>query len=376
MATSHASRRSTPPPSCRTNDRWHTLLRVLSVAAITAVAITSWGATAQAAGGPESQGGAAIVTKTGISGQDPKFVALKNAFRVHSGVARGQAKGTPSHAYISSTPMSLVGTANPANTYSWGNCSNCSELNLSNWIPNSWEPGAGKDKYNIARPNFGPNTPNYDDASKPYKDQNFYDLCGPGAADVALWYWPSPPNFDNSTTTDPLTGTPTTWDATDPYGGVTRARGYMAELAWKINPGNRGGALGLMQGGTGTADSRMRDGLNWEASGENPSGWVYYFYIINSGSSSTLHSAVQSDIGSSNVPLVLLVNAALLPNWPYGTTNPTNHYITIVGYNDNTGQYAYTDTCGNSTYCGSNHDGGVNVASQSTIYNATYEWIW
>jgi hypothetical protein len=271
--------------------------------------------------------------------------------------------------------MSLVATANPADTYSWGNCSNCSELNLSNWIPNSWEPGAGTDKYGIARPNFGSGTPNYDDAGNHYKDQNFYDLCGPGAADVALWYWPYPPSFDNSTTTDPLVKTPTTWDATDPYDGVTRARGYMAELAWKINPGNQGGNLGLMQGGTGTTDGRMRDGLNWEASGENLSDWKNYFYAIASGSAGVMHTDIESDIGSSNVPVVILANAALLPNWPSGTSS-TNHYITIVGYNNNTGQYAYTDTCSHSTACGSKNDGGVNLASQSAIGNAMIEWFW
>ena len=352
------------------------LLRILVTAAIATAALTSWGPSAQAAGGPESTGAAAIVTTNGISGQDPKFVALKNAFRVHSGVARGQAKGTPSHAYISATMMSLPSPTIAASTSSWGNCNNCSELPLSNWVPNSWEPGDGKDIHNIVRPNFGLGTPNYDDTKGGYVDQNFYNLCGPGAADVALQYWPWPPNLGNYTARDPHNNTTTTWDGGDPYDGVARARGYMVNLAWNINPGYQGGALGLMQGGTGTTDSRMRDGLNWEASGENSSDWAYYFYVIGSGSASTLHSAVQSDIASSNVPLVLLVNAAFLPNWPSNTQNPTNHFITIVGYNDSSGQYAYTDTCGYSTACGSKHDGGINVASQSAIYNATYEWIW
>lgn len=366
------------PPPRRANGRWRTLLRVLSVVAIATVALTSWGNTVLAAGGPESQSGAAIITPNGISGQDPKFVALKKAFRVHSGVARGQAKGTPSQAYISTTSMSLPAATNPADTYSWGNCSNCSELSLNNWIPGSWEPGASTDIHGNHPPNFGSGTPNYDDARNLYTDQNFYDLCGPGAADVALWYWPWPPNFDDaSQIKDPWNGAVTTWDATDPYDNHTRARGYMAELAWKINPGNKGGVLGLMQGGTGTTDTRMRDGLNWEASGENPSDWSNYFYVLASGSSGTLQTDVEADIGSSNVPVVLLVNAAHLPNWPSQPPGTViNHYITIVGYNNSTGQYAYTDTCGHSTLCGSNHDGGVNLASQSAIYNATYEWVW
>jgi len=277
--------------------------------------------------------------------------------------------------------MSFLSTLTTVDTYTWGNCSNCSEVNLNDFVPNSWEPGAGTDKYSINRPNFGPSTPNYDDSSLGtphyYKDQNFYDLCGPGAADIALEYWPWPPNLGNYTATDPWNNTTTTWDGADLYDRIDRARGYMVDLAWKINPGNHGGTLGLMQGGSGTTDSRMRDGLNWEASGENTSNWTYYFYVIGSGSSAQLHSAVQSDIGSSNVPLLLLVNAALLPNWPSQPPGTAiNHYITIVGYNDSTGQYAYSDTCGNSTNCGSKHDGGINVASQSAMYNATYEWIW
>lgn len=154
--------------------------------------------------------------------QDPRFLALKNAFRIRSGVTRGEPKGTRSSPYVTDTPWAPpaqppasaatqsinarrandsalggpVGDAAHAalvpgapsqplttDTYSWGYCNNCAEVPIDLDVQHLWEPGPGT--YNHA-PNFGPGTHSYDDNTGYYDDKNFYNLCGPGAADAAL----------------------------------------------------------------------------------------------------------------------------------------------------------------------------------------------
>lgn len=188
----------------------------------------------------------------------------------------------------------------------------------------------------------------------------------------------------NTYATDPWNGTRTYWAGKD-VDGVYRLRGYTVDLAWNIKAPNWSTA-GLMQGGTGTGTAEMVDGLNWEASGENTSTWQNYYYTeVAHGNSTSFHNDVVFDIGTNSVPVVPVLNAnAGLPNWdPNG--GPTGHYITIVGYNDTTGEYAYLDTCGWSTDCNpwgsgnpsdpsSNWDGGVHVTSQSNVWNAVNNW--
>lgn len=115
----------------------------------------------------------------------------------------------------------------------------------------------------------------------------------------------------------------------------------------------------------GSALTDVRDVLNWEASGHNTSNWNTYFYARvadDNLSAATLHYDIVSDINYGK-PVVAEVMTNDLPNWPTGSHNQI-HYITIVGYDDGSGTYAYTDTC--SQGCGSLYNGGVNYISQST----------
>jgi hypothetical protein len=153
-------------------------------------------------------------------------------------------------------------------------------------------------------------------------------------------------------------------------------RGYMMKLGWQIHaPSWASGAYGMMNAQPRSSAvwlQVVRDGMNWEASGENSSDWSNYFYVVtwwNQVSENDFHNQVVQDIATSNVPVVAEVNAQMMPNWTnYG--GRTNHYITIIGYDDNLGQYYYTDTCAHSTNCGSNYDGLVHTVPQSQMWSA------
>jgi hypothetical protein len=327
----------------------------------------------------------ATAGNTGIT-QDATWLAAKYAFRVRSGVAADQPKGTASQSYIVSGVQPL--------TYP-----SSYELSISNHVPDTYEPSDG------THSNFCLDTSctsqehsHTDDNNKSYIDGNFFDLCGPGAADVALYYWPYPPNYGSyANVLDPKTGVSTTWNGSD-IDVKARMRGYLASLAWQLQILKPDGTKLWAQPGMmeqyapgGVTLQTERDSLNWEASSENTSTWQNYFYVVmwwNQFSSTDLHNDVQSDLYNSHVPVVAEVNAYYMPNWdPLHTMNPTNHYITIIGYNDSNGTYQYTDTCGRDTNCGSLHDATIQNATQSQMWNAITKipvnqgtgdggWIW
>ena len=297
---------------------------------------------------------------------DPTWLAAKNAFRVRSGVLPHQSKGTASHPYIlSSQPQTVCcGGGPPASAM-------LETTNPSNIGTGVWEPSNG------LNPNFGSGTSHNDDAGTPYGgstgNTDFFRMCGPGAADVALWYWPAPFNaLPSNTVTDH--GVTTTWKS-------ERWRAYMTQLAWQIQwPGwlHPGMQDQTIYPSAGTTLYGMQGGLNWEASGENPNTWLNYFYVIvwnnaqeQPSDQANFHSRVVSDIASSSVPVVAEVNANMLPNWQ--RTGMNRHYITILGYDDTAGTYTYTDTCGKSTNCGDQthgSDGGLHTADQTTLWKA------
>ncbi len=365
------------------------LAPVLAVLAICMVSTTAFAAHSPKPAQPTLPAGGAVdmdPAHANNAAMDPTFVALKNAYRINSGVQLGQGKGGGTKPYVMAAPMNLAqtGLSPLVSTPTWGSCTICAELSPTN-VQTIWEPGNGKTS------NFGPGTATYDDHFVSYGgtngDGNFFNLCGPGAADVTTWYWPLPPNLVNDSAYDPYGGATTSWNGQD-VDNVSRSRGYMVRLAWKISPLNANGSRawtydGLMQHSNSTLDWRMAEGLNWEISGHNQSSWRNYFYVVapSSQGSNYLHSDIVSDIAVSHVPVVVLLNArAGLPNWPSG--GMTQHYITIIGYNDDAGQYAYVDTCGKSTGCNSyslNLDGHVQVLNQSSLWNAVAsygDWIW
>lgn len=231
-----------------------------------------------------------------------------------------------------------------------------------------------------------------------------FTLCGPGAADVTTDYWPLPANLANyAYVSDPLNPTQnTSWNGTD-VDGTTRMRGYMLHLAAQIEAPTWASPGMFMQskfqsGETGGATLQVvRDAINWEASGENPSDWAGYFYIVTWNSSystesameSSLHQAVVNDVYYNHVPVIVEISAKYpaLRNWPDGSG--VNHFVTIVGYDDNAGTYLYVDTCKGFTNCNLNgidsplfhwsyqHDlakGVYSIATNTTTGDGG--WVW
>lgn len=207
-----------------------------------------------------------------------------------------------------------------------------------------------------------------DAAGNSYNDPNMWDLCGPAAANNALYFWNGQSSrWGMHSYTDPSDGVTTTWDD-------DANRAYTLELAWGLQaPGwAHVGMMDAHNPSYGVTLYGMRDGLNWEASAHDSRAWQRYFYTIqwwNAATPATLLADVESDVGLSGKPVVAEVDAQYLPNWP-AIGRKKNHFITIVGYDNVTREYTYTDTCGHSTGCGSNTDAGINEVSYDTLWQA------
>jgi hypothetical protein len=349
--------------------RWRFIVKLYAILGMSIVILVASVPVASAsAPGPGAQN-----TTVGSPGNpqqpvpDAAWLAKKQAQLVRSGIGRKSTKGAATTPYI-------VDGATPDTVFP-----SSYELPLLNPVPTTFEPGDG----NYA--NYGSGTSHLDDANPghTYNDHDFFNLCGPGAADVALWYWPNPPNLmNNGSVTDTAhTSTTTSWNSTD-RDNTSRMRGYMTYLAWQTQwPGwsHKGMMDNAHYYSYGTTLYGLMDGLNWEASGRNSSTWANYFYVIqwngsngpNTGgvSSGTLLTDVMNDTYNSNVPVVVEVNAQLMPNWT-NNNGDTHHFITVIGFDNSLGIYYYTDTCASSTGCGSKFDGSVRTAPQSTLYKA------
>lgn len=281
--------------------------------------------------------------------QDPAWVQVKLSHRVWSGIKPGQGKEASTHSMVLATPLT-ASTAPSSYT-----------LSLSSDVLYTGEPSDGSIQ------NF-PGTGNTaDDANHHYSDSLYYTWCGVGASDVALWFWPNPPNFTNSSKVyDPMVFNQySSWNAED-IDNTYRLRGYMIRLADQTMAPtwSRAGMLSQSYYQSnefgGVTLQVVQDALNWEASGENTSNWSNYFYTTVWNSSfynqyypnnlyQALHSDVVSDIYYSHVPVLVELTAGYLSNWP--STSTVNHMVAIVGYNDTQGTYTYIDTCKQYTYC-------------------------
>ncbi len=201
-----------------------------------------------------------------------------------------------------------------------------------------------------------------------YTDPNMSKLCGAGAAANALAFWNADILHETQATyVDPSNGVTTTWNG-------QHNRAYIAYLAWHAGiPGQRhAGMMDTHNPSAGVTLYGMRDALNWEASGHAQASWRSYFYTISQWDQSSavdFHHKVEDDLATTHVPVVVEVNARLLPNWsPNGSM--IKHFITIVGYDDVAGTYQYTDSCGKSTGCGSHSDGGLLTIGQEQLWAA------
>lgn len=293
--------------------------------------------------------------------QDPQWLKAKSEYRVSSGIVPGQGKGASTHATVLSTPFFNPSVKGGSVAPYTGAPSSYTLAFSGTGVQWAAEPGDGK-HYNFPESNW---QFTYDDAYHHYADGLMYTLCGPGAVDVATFYWPAPPNYANyANVVDPLNPTQaTSWNGTD-VDGTTRMRGYMVHLAYQIHPPtwNQYGMLSqsYYQSGEfgGSTLQVVRDALNWEASGENPSNWSSYFYVnvwnydytSESQVESALHSDIVADLYYNHVPVIVETEAGYLTsNWPSGDT--VYHFVAIIGYDDIAGTYTYIDTCKYYTAC-------------------------
>jgi hypothetical protein len=247
-----------------------------------------------------------------------------------------------------------------------------------------------------------------DEKGNHYSDLSYWNLCGDGAATVALWYWQQLTGHPDVTGIagyflDPYanegvpwpTGGPTVavsngtrigtyWSGSDRVSGFTaNGRGFLMYLAMAAQPATwqATGLAVFARGGkalyptAGTSRQNILAGLNWEVSGHDPNTWTeaYYTSVIRSDPTLArdLSAAVTLDVGRDGVPVVAAVDTFNLPNWQAGSATPhTRHAVAIVGY-DNTSKpptFTYIDTCGRSCNDrGGNQNGQIHVIPQSQM---------
>lgn len=370
---------------------------IFTVIAAGVLTITLTSAPVAQASGPNSN-----VTKSQHSvttNQDPQWLAAKLDYRVVAINTQGKG-GANIRPTIVAAPVIDLAAQKSAKLVPG------TQVPLVSGAPTSYTlPYSGTGAQYAAEPGdgaHGTNFPNYsgdrlDDygttvwSGHSYYDPYYVTLCGPGAADVALFFWPSPPNYGNySNVVDPLVipNSSTTWKGQD-NDGTYRMRGYLLHIAFQIHPPTWY-KIGMLPQSTyqsgelgGATLQAMNDGMNWEASGENLSDWSSYFYVVQWNSAyynqrtypgnlyTALHNDIVTDIGISQRPMTVEVNASYLPNWGSGAN--VNHFVTIIGYNDSTGQYGYIDTCKFYTGCdtGTHESQGdspdLHWVSQSTL---------
>jgi hypothetical protein len=246
-----------------------------------------------------------------------------------------------------------------------------------------------------------------------YSDLTYWNLCGPGASTVALYYWQRLTGHPNVTGTagyflDPYVAAGVAWPSKGPTfvspsgtahrlgtywtgsartnGFTAHGRGFIMYLAMAVKPaGWTSPGIDVFVSGLGKAlyptrgspPPDMEAALNWEASG-HAADWADTYYATVHRWDPTLArdltAAVMLDVGRDGVPVVVAADTFGLPNWQNGSKTPhTRHAIAIVGY-DNTAKpptFTYLDTCGRS--CNSragNQNGQVHVISQAQMVAA------
>jgi hypothetical protein len=249
-----------------------------------------------------------------------------------------------------------------------------------------------------------------DEKGTSYVNRSYWNLCGPGAGTVVLYYWQQLTGHPDVTGTagyfvDPYAaeGVPwpspgpvfepagrlgTYWSGSDTVSGFTgHGRGFLMYMAMESQPPTwraTGMAIWADDAGHGYYPTRgaplenIQTDINWEASGRNPNDWFDAWYgTVNEWDPTLprdLHVAVMLDVGRDGVPVVAAIDTFDLPNWQDGASTPhTRHAVSIVGY-DNTADpptFSYIDTCGRACNSkGGNTNGQVHVVAQSKMVEA------
>lgn len=289
-------------------------------------------------------------------------------------------------------PMLAPGTGQPVET------ARTLDLDWSRWIVEP--PGGGSDE-----------------RGTDYVDISYWNLCGPGATTVLLYYWQQILGYPNVTGTegwflDPyeaegaawpspgpivaaVDGKPigTYWSGSDTVSGFNaHGRGFILHMAMQTQPPTwRAPGISVWADAygnplyptRGASREEMQAGLNWEISGHDPKSWVDTWYSAvdsNDGAlARDLLAAVTLDVGRDGVPVLAAADTFDLPNWQNGGSTPhIRHAISIVGY-DNTANpptYTYLDTCGHSCNArGGNGNGQVHVIAQSAMVEALQDEV-
>jgi hypothetical protein len=256
-----------------------------------------------------------------------------------------------------------------------------------------------------------------DEKGNRYSDLSYWNLCGPGAATVVLYYWQQltgrpdvtgmsgyfldPYAAEGASWPSPGPALPassgkalgTYWSGSDRVNGFSaHGRGFMMYMAMVSRPaawnasgiavfaGSSGNALYPTRGASRT---NIQAGLNWEISGQDPSSWTDSWYTSVTRADPTLsrdlQAAVTLDVGRDGVPVVAALDTFDLPNWQADAATPhIRHSVAIVGY-DNTANpptYTYLDTCGRSCNSrGGNQNGQVHVIAQSQMVAAIQDSV-
>lgn len=251
-----------------------------------------------------------------------------------------------------------------------------------------------------------------DEKGRSYYNLSYWNLCGPGAATVALYYWQQltgrpnvtgmagyfvdPYAAEGAAWPSPGPSLPSTsgkrigtyWSGSDTVNGFTaHGRGFIMYMAMLSQPAAwsaTGIAVFAGQSGTplyptrGASRQNIQAGLNWEVSGQDSSTWLDAWYAsvtrADPNLARDLQAAVTLDVGRDGVPVVVALDTYDLPNWQAGTATPhIRHSVAIVGYDNaaNPPTYTYLDTCGRSCNSrGGNQNGQIHVIAQSKMVAA------
>ena len=252
-----------------------------------------------------------------------------------------------------------------------------------------------------------------DEKGNRYSDLTYWNLCGPAAATVVLYYWQQLVGHPNVTGTadyflDPYAaaGVPwpspgptvavsgsgarlgTYWSARDTLSGyVANGRGFVMYMAMNVQPPGwlatgvdvfTSSDGGPMYPTRGASPRGIAVALNSEIAGPDAASWADTWYVYVTKGDPTLatdlHEAVQLDIGRDHVAVVAAADTHELPNWQAGSATPhTRHAISIVGYDDAASPptYTYIDTCGRSCNGRSgNTNDGTHTISQAAMVQA------
>lgn len=256
-----------------------------------------------------------------------------------------------------------------------------------------------------------------DEKGNRYSDTSFWNMCGPGASTVALYYWQQLTGHPNVTGTagyflDPYAAEGVAWPSPGPtvarsgaarlgtyWSGSDRVSGftahgrgfimYMATVAQPPGWQPRGIAVfanasgGALYPTRGAPRTNIMTGLNWEISNHDPQSWADSWYASVTRPDPTLardlQAAVTLDVGRDGIPVVAALDTYDLPNWQAGTATPhTRHAVAIVGYDNaaNPPTYTYLDTCGRQCNShGGNQNGQIHVVAQSAMVAAIKDTV-